>query len=734
MDEKILKQIKTTCPFPLYIYTTSVKYNEVKKASGIAYILLDLIQKADMSNEKITDVLLKFGIPQDMHYIFGNEIANLISTEILTSNYEKTFFTIPKYFKQLLIDNIQLTLKGEKIFKDGFIPTGVEKVKVRDIYFSPVTRRFDIESKLAYTSFESSFLGEEFLDRINIDISGMEDYINSNSTKIGLKAEERMISFEFDEPKKMQVRKEDGMTIIIKTNGVEFNFDTTDETAFFYNYYTSENMTKGLLAKNKYKFVDRNKEIIFVPTVNISELDNISNLYIPDDAQKQASRPCKIFVNKNRLGVNGIESSIKLDLNNSINLLNYLNENAEFALIDKSGVKFFSALNVNMPCVKLNDYFEIQLLVEKEASKEQFRYILNQIYNMYFDKSFNQENGKIILFIVELLDDISLFKNYLEKQLECYDLVDEKIDLALKINNLFKFNSSWNNYFKEKGFELIKESSKDIRLDNMIYKKTVLSKLKNEIGLSDNDFISLFADAVKEEESSLVFEALEAAGFDNNLILGIVNMVEIFINQVINRQTILSDTNLAIKFKTISKNLWDLNDLLGINSYYNYTLNDNYNVDNFFNIYSTLKNAYKDIEKYSKYANKGYDEVKHYFEIYDSIHELLSIERTSSSHPEKITEKYIDDIISKGKYKEAISDLLIKLQYDLRKKIDGEELESYELIDKAKSQSIITKNECDLLHNLRKVRNGYQHPERNQISFAKNDVEEWKKIVFKLGG
>ena len=734
MDEKILKQIKTTCPFPLYIYTTSVKYNEVKKASGIAYILLDLIQKADMSNEKITDVLLKFGIPQDMHYIFGNEIANLISTEILTSNYEKTFFTIPKYFKQLLIDNIQLTLKGEKIFKDGFIPTGVEKVKVRDIYFSPVTRRFDIESKLAYTSFESSFLGEEFLDRINIDISGMEDYINSNSTKIGLKAEERMISFEFDEPKKMQVRKEDGMTIIIKTNGVEFNFDTTDETAFFYNYYTSENMTKGLLAKNKYKFVDRNKEIIFVPTVNISELDNISNLYIPDDAQKQASRPCKIFVNKNRLGVNGIESSIKLDLNNSINLLNYLNENAEFALIDKSGVKFFSALNVNMPCVKLNDYFEIQLLVEKEASKEQFRYILNQIYNMYFDKSFNQENGKIILFIVELLDDISLFKNYLEKQLECYDLVDEKIDLALKINNLFKFNSSWNNYFKEKGFELIKESSKDIILDNMIYKKTVLSKLKNEIGLSDNDFISLFADAVKEEESSVVFEALEAAGFDNNLILGIVNMVEIFINQVINRQTILSDTNLAIKFKTISKNLWDLNDLLGINSYYNYTLNDNYNVDNFFNIYSTLKNAYKDIEKYSKYANKGYDEVKHYFEIYDSIHELLSIERTSSSHPEKITEKYIDDIISKGKYKEAISDLLIKLQYDLRKKIDGEELESYELIDKAKSQSIITKNECDLLHNLRKVRNGYQHPERNQISFAKNDVEEWKKIVFKLGG
>lgn len=45
MDETILKQLKTTCPFPLLIYKTSVKYNEVRKASGIAYIILDLIQK-----------------------------------------------------------------------------------------------------------------------------------------------------------------------------------------------------------------------------------------------------------------------------------------------------------------------------------------------------------------------------------------------------------------------------------------------------------------------------------------------------------------------------------------------------------------------------------------------------------------------------------------------------------------------------------------------------------------
>ena len=65
MEEKVIKQIKTSCPFPLLLYKTSVKYNEVRKASGIAYILLDLIQKTATSSEKMGEVLLKFGIPKE---------------------------------------------------------------------------------------------------------------------------------------------------------------------------------------------------------------------------------------------------------------------------------------------------------------------------------------------------------------------------------------------------------------------------------------------------------------------------------------------------------------------------------------------------------------------------------------------------------------------------------------------------------------------------------------------
>lgn len=735
MDEKILKQLKTTCPFPLLIYKTSVKYNEVRKASGIAYIILDLIQKESESNDKISDVLLKFGIPANLHYIFGQEIANLMSTDILSSHFDPSYFAKPTYFKQITIGDIELTPKGKKMFQDGAIPTGAEKVKVKDIYYSPVTRKFDVESKVPYMTLGSSFLGDDFMDHINVDISGMEDYINANRTKIGLKAEERVVSFECEEPQKMHTRKEEGMTIIIRPSGVEFKFDTTDENAFFNKYYTSRLMTDGLLAKNKYKFVNEKKDIVEVPTVSINELTNIINVYIPDDAQKQASRPCKFFFSKNRLGVKGVDTSMKLGVDDSTTLLNGLNSNAEFALLDKSSLKYYSPLNVVMPCEQLGDTFEMQLLVERTADEEVLKSVLLKLYDIYHDETFSAEIGKAILFIVELLKDSSYFEKYSTNQLSKYYSVDEQIDLLLKMNSSFQTNADWNEYFKVLGSNLVTNSINEIRLDNMIYKNTILTPLKNELKIGAQDYVKMFAEPVLGEDQNLVYQALETAGFETNQILGVVNVVETYMDKILNDESISADTSLADKFRTVSSNLWNLNDMLGIERYSEYTLKEDFNVDEFFNTYSTLKTAIKSIEKYSKFAQDKYNNINKYLEIYEPIHELLAIEREASSHPDKITKKYIDDYISKGRFKNAICELSVKLQYDLRELLKADDkTEAFELINMAEQEKLIDNKKCSLLHKLRKIRNGLQHPEKEQIQYTKADIEEWRDIVFEIGG
>ena len=735
MDEKILKQLKTTCPFPLLIYKTSVKYNEVRKASGIAYILLDLIQKESESNNKISDVLLKFGIPTNLHYIFGQEIANLMSTDILSSHLEPSYFAKPTYFKYITIGDVELTPKGKKMFQDGAIPTGAEKVKVMDIFYSPVTRKFDVESKVPCMTLGSSFLGDDFMNHVNVDISGMEDYLNANGTKIGLKAEERVVSFECEEPQKMHTIKEGGMTIIIRPSGVEFKFDTTDEQAFFNKYYTSRLMTDGLLAENKYKFVNEKKDIVEVPTVSINELTNIINVYIPDDAQKQASRPCKFFFSKNRLGVKGVNTSMKLGVDDSTTLLNGLNSNAEFALLDKSSLKYYSPLNVVMPCEQLGDTFEMQLLVERTADEEVLKNILLKLYEIYHDETFSAEIGKAILFIVESLKDSSYFEKYSANQLSKYNSFDEQIDLLLKMNSSFKNNADWNEYFKIIGSELVTNSIKEIRLDNMIYKNTILTPLKNELKIGTQDYVKMFAEPVLSEDQDLVYQALETAGFEANQILGIVNVVETYMDKILNDESISADTSLADKFRTVSSNLWNLNDMLGIESYSEYTLKEDFNVDEFFNTYSTLKTAVKSIEKYSKFAQDKYNNMNKYLEIYEPIHELLAIEREASSHPDKITKKYIDDYISKGRFKNAICELSVKLQYDLRELLKADDkTEAFELINMAEQEKLIDSKKCSSLHKLRKIRNGFQHPEKEQIQYTKADIEEWRDIVFEIGG
>ena len=734
MEEKVIKQIKTSCPFPLLLYKTSVKYNEVRKASGIAYILLDLIQKTATSSEKMGEVLLKFGIPKELHYIFGKEIANLIGTEILQSVYPATHFLNPNYFSEIMVKDISLTAKGRKMFTEGAIPTGAEKTKTKDIYFSPVTRKFDVESKVAYMPLAACYLGEEFLDNVDIDISGLEDYINANTTKIGLKAEERMVSFETEEPKKLHVRKEDGMTIVIRPSGVEFSFGTSDETAFFYKYYSSALMTEGLLMKNNYKFVNALKEIVSVPTVSITELDKAVNVHLPSDVQKQATRPCKVFVNKGRLGAERNDNVIKLDNDLSKILLDRIDGNAEFALVDNSAIHYYNALNVSMPCDKFGDTFEMQLLVESIASAEQYAEMVKAIFEVVKNKPFDAESGRTVLFVVDGLKDSNLFSEYVEAKLSALKTTDDKIELLMKMHAIFNKNAEWQAHFESFAVELFEASVEEIRLDNMIYKTTVLTPIKEALGMAEIDYITKFTKhIVKDEDSDLVYQALETAGFETNVILGVVNVIERYMQSVVIGQNILSETSLASKFQNVKINLWKLNDMLGIESVSDYTLKDDYNVDDFFNAYSTLQTSYKSIEKYKQYAAKEYAQVKQFMDIYEPIHDILSIERTASSHPDRITKKYINDYLAHGKYKEAICDLVVKLQYDLRELLSmGDEASAHDLIEEARSQRIIDGKQASNLHKLRMCRNGFQHPERTQIPFDKATIELWCEDVFSL--
>ena len=578
----------------------------------------------------------------------------------------------------------------------------------------------------SYAPLETSFLSEDFLDKVKYDVSGMEEYLKSVQTKVGLKAEEMIVRITYQEPKKLAAKAEENLTITIDADGMDFSFATTDEKAFFERYYSSSLMSTGMLIKDKYKFD------VSVPTVDWNSI-KADNIYIPSDAGKQAARPCKLFVGR---GVHGYTRTDNVLKYGNGGYLDILDEKAEFALLDNAGCKYYLPLNVKIPCKNFGDVFEMQLLVETVASEDQFRRVLQAIYLDCYERSYSAESSQTLAYVATVLGNAELLNKYTLKKMSELGADEDRIDLLLRLNIAFSKCEGWNAYFTEIAEEIFERYVSSVELENIIFKNTVLTPLRKAMEMPEAEYISALAEPLKEKESAeLVYQALDSASFGESEILAVVNVIDLYATRVLERTPIDGATELASKFALFSGNLWKLCDMLGVDNPNDYTLQDDYNIDEFFNTYATYSKAQKDIEKYKAYAKDSYEQFKRFDSIFNPVQEVLSIERTASEHPEKITRKFIDEQISRGRYSVAISNLLIKAQYDLRILLSADlTLGANELIDEAESQGIIKCDEANRLHTLRMCRNGLQHPEKRQVPFDKATLEEWRDTVFSLKG
>ena len=727
MADNAIKKIKTSCPFPMLLYKASVRYNEVRKASGIAYILLELIQKSVMGKEKIATVLKGFGIPSDMLYIFAKELSSLVANGIVESKYNASYIDRMQYFEEMTLDTFSLTEKGVKMFKEGAIPTGQEKAKPTDVYYSPVTRKFVLNTTQSYAPIETSFLGSDFMESVEYDVSGMEDYLKTVKSKIGLKAEELIVSAEYGEPKKLAAKVDENLTIVVDAEGVSFQFSSSDETAFFERYYSSELMTSGMLVKEKYKFAQP------VATVVWEEI-TASNLHIPADAPKQVSRPCKIFLNRGNHGYS--RNDTVLTFEGCESLLDILDENAEFALLDLRECKYYSPVNIRFQNKNFGDVFEMQLLTEEVADNQTFTKLLQEILSITYDADYTVECGKIVAYVATVMKEAEYLNGYASKKLCEVNSDEERIEILLNFNSIFQSVDGWNTIFTTLAEELFVRYVETVELDNAIFKNTVLTPLVKAMNMDDSKYIARFAAHMKETEAKeLVYQALESAEFDEAAILSVVNVVGLYMEKVLDGVSIDGTTAIANKFAVLESNLWKLCEMLGIEDISDYTIRDDYNVDEFFNAYATFKQKLDAVEVCRSYAKDAFAEIKLYTDVIETIHNLHSVERTASEHPENITKKFINEQTARGKYSVVISNLLIKAQYDLRALLSADtSLGALELIDEAQEQGIVDKHEADLLHKLRMCRNALQHPEKKQIPYDNKTVEEWRDIVFSLKG
>ena len=143
----------------------------------------------------------------------------------------------------------------------------------------------------------------------------------------------------------------------------------------------------------------------------------------------------------------------------------------------------------------------------------------------------------------------------------------------------------------------------------------------------------------------------------------------------------------------------------------------------------------KKIEKYKNFAREYYKRLALFQERFIEIKEVVTIEKEATKNPKNINMNYIEQMLKKSRYKDSICDLHVRLQYELNRLYNTENMSIFNLLSESNISNFLDDQEIDQMHALRKCRNGFQHPkDKRDIQYSEKTIREWCSVVEKLGG
>lgn len=715
------------CPFPIFEYETKVEYEEVENPSGISYILLELIDKMFSSKEQLGAILLKFGIPKDLHYIFANELAKLISLDIVYSEYDIDLGDV-KIFEQSEINAFSLSQKGKQLFLDKAIPTGKNGIKTQNIYYNPVTDDLRLQKPQQMLELHMSCLGEDFAQSLVVDIkSQMFDFVKADkqSKAIGLKEKEKIVNVYHNAVNIKLINSK--IKANICDNRINFVFDSRDNQAYFEQNYNVD-VAVDILIDNGY---------IWQGEECLSKLNSDCgmgslNILRPKDIDKVAMSKCKVFLSDNNKYCSHSDVlRVNMDIANC--LQNQYMAHYSFASLDNDNIKVYYPARLTLDCVNFGDKIDIDILAEYEDSKDIFKSVVKQLYDNYASLDFCKDNWKIVEYCVKTLKDNSLYDYYLHTQLNQNNIIGEKIKLILKIYDMVKGNVEAVTYCNQYMRQLYEQYINDITKENFESRYDLLSDLAKVINI---DNYKLAADIIQVclayDKDNTVFDILQNK-IDVKYLLPKINVIPEYTQGVLDNININCNNALADKYNNLKNNLWSLCSTLGVQRYDDYAIHSYFDHKDFLVKYASYKSILTDIEQYRSYAKNEYEILNKYTLIFESIRNNINIEQNAAKNPTAITKKIIQSKIDQAKNQEALINLVIKSEFDLSRLLKADNLSEFELIDKAFDKKIITEEQKECLHNLRLCRNSYTHYSAKGVHFGVQDLTKWCDVVFEIG-
>ncbi len=718
-------KLETSFQFPFFKFNELVSYTEVKKPTGLAYMILVLLSESKDRNLLISRVLNNFNVPSSLHYIFADTILNLINQGILDTSEGNTF--IKSNFSEYKIKDIIFTEKGTKIFKEESIPTGkIKEAKIPVFYniaLNELSYRIDdLEPK----PLMDSAITEEWINGFPLNKS-IEDYLNlTKGTKIpifenGKKVRDELIKKEEVITKVEDLSKENwtgkyDCQISLDNANVTFSFDNPVLQKFFDKFYTIEMINKAISYKTKFNF-----DSAYAKNLTLTDyLDQLDSVIIPKDLKNILSKKYELVITKGNY--KSQDNNLSLVANKE---LTSYSSNCEFITIDRSGESFSYIPGIFAFNDNGKGTINIPLVIKEKVPQSEIQSIISS-YIEHNLKDFSLDNYSMVIKLCDIADDfkigIDVLKGYLEGSPEDNLVLLNSIkDISLstpEISDKFKeiVNLNYDAYFK-----LLSKNN----LETFLKITSWIPKLLN---LKEDE-------TIKRMDQTLIAEGVDTLSTYELLVKYNFNkeLASLYFNPVPEalKKRNFSDKSLN-DLITFDSNLKSLKNITQIKDLKNYIFDEEKVDKNIFkNTYLTAKRLQNSIKIFKNANEDLFNEYDNFMTIFGKINDDFNMQEEALNNPNKISEKLILDKIDRGDYQFVFVNLAAKLESILKTKLSLNGKLS-DMLSEARKNKLIERSIATDLHDFRENRNAYVHPEDRSSNFKVEDLRRWTSEIFEL--
>lgn len=701
-------KLETSIQFPFFKMNELVTYSEVKKPSGVAYILLVLISESKNKNDRLSKVLENFGIPKSLHYIFADNVQYLMEQGILEEfNFYKT------EFDNYLIGSFQFTSKGKKIFAEESIPTGINKELKVPVFYNIAMNELllKMDNDLDPKPLMDCAITPEFMDRFKNE-KNVENFLNLQKGKgISVKKEEIITNVEQLDQENWIGKYDCDMNI--NGDNIEIKFDELLLQKFFDANYNQDMVNLAISYKNKFKFKSSFKDNLKLSNY---AFDRIAGIIIPkeiDDVLKQKNQLLLTkgnYKTSNGYMITSSESIAKYD------------DTIEFIQVDMhDSVYAYIPGNFNFNN-NLFGIITIPLALKIKLTEEELKNVIKPYVVSL--STYSEDNFKELVKVTNITDDLKLAKEIIEG----YVNKDAESNIVL-LNEMKPYaisNSGISNIYRELLEKNYSNYMDNLTEDNLDTALKITASIPKFLNIPNKDVLSRIFKNIKAKNELETYETLVSKGFDKSLVV-------LYVNPVIEALKIRnSEEKSVIDLINYDDALSEMKRITSINDYKSYLYDEEkINHNDFKTNYNKAFNLQKNIAVFRS-GNEGlFANYDGFMNLFSTINDDINLVEAALKNPNNLKPELIEKKIASGEYQFVFVNLSAKLETILKNKykLDGK---LSDMLNDARSNGIIDKKIISDLHDFRDNRNAYVHPEDRTSNYNADDLRRWAKEIFDL--